>query len=42
MYVPQIESKYLTQFIKNVEEIEFNGKHIIHSESIINILDNEY
>lgn len=26
MYVPQIESKYLTQFIKNVEEIEFNGK----------------
>lgn len=41
-YVTPSESKYLTKFIKNTKELEFNGKHIIHQESIINILETEY
>jgi len=41
-YVTPSESKYLTNFIKNVKEIEFDGKHIIHSESIINIIEEIY
>jgi len=42
IYVIPDDSKYLTKFIKNVKEIEFDGKHIIPCENIIKILEENY
>jgi hypothetical protein len=39
LYVTPQESKFLTNFISNCEEIEFDGKHIIPNDNIINILE---
>jgi hypothetical protein len=42
IYVTPMESKYLSQYIQNCTEIEFDGKHIIPCQNITNILEEIY